>query len=257
MPLHRRYFPDVQLHRPRADLLTLLCVSMVLIQIWLAWLGGVESVHTQDYYLALGLSWEGVSHVRVWQFFTHALTHAGWSHLLVNLLMLWLVGGRVIHILGQKRFTTILVSGVITGGVLHLLTDFWLTRAGFPGTQLVGISGACFALLLTLTTLSPESRMWPFPVSGKNLGLGVMSTELLLWLMTPGLNLPGFSTLGQIITAYGGGAMFQISHACHFGGAVTGWLLARRLLAPCPSLADLQSARAQQETQILTFDGEE
>lgn len=250
MSSSRRFFPRMQVHLPGVDIITLLAIVIILIQVWLDWEGGPFEKSAQKYYLELGLSWDGISHFKFWQIVTHALTHGSWFHLCINLLMLWLVGGRVIHILGQRRFAVIVLAGMLFGGILHVVTDFILIRNGYPGTQLVGISGACFALLITLTTLSPDSRMWPFPVSGKNLGLGLILAELLLWLMTPAMEVPFFSRMGEVLVSWGGAGLFLISHACHLGGAVAGWWLARRLLSPSPNLEDLQRARARHEAEM-------
>ncbi|MFK7910365.1 MAG: rhomboid family intramembrane serine protease [Akkermansiaceae bacterium] len=245
--------PRINIPIPGVNFLTVISLVMILIQIWLGSMSdenGAVSAQSTPYYLALGISWDGISHLRIWQFVTHALVHANWFHLVINLLMLWLVGGRVIHILGHKKFAAIVVAGALAGGLLHVITDFFIIRAGYNGMQLVGISGACLALLLTLTTLSPDSKMWPIPVSGKNLGLGLIFAELLLLLMTPALGLPVFSNLGQIMVDQGGGELFIISHACHLGGALAGWLLARKLLVPRPSLADLQRDRERRESEM-------
>lgn len=248
-----RFLPRLSIPLPGANFLTAITVVMVLVQVWLGGMadeGGAVSTESEPYYMALGLSWDGVSSFRLWQFATHALVHANWFHLGVNLLMLWLVGGRVVHILGQKRFAVIVVAGALAGGALHVLTDFLTVRAGHHGMQLVGISGACLALLLTLTTLSPESRMWPVPVSGRNLGLGLVFAELLLLLATPALGLPVFSRIGGELASRGGGELFVISHACHLGGALAGWALARMLLVPGPSLEKLQRDRARREAKL-------
>ena len=133
--------------------------------------------------------------------------------------------------LGQRKSLEIIVAGVLVGGLLHLLSSL-LPVTGYGESYLVGISGACFALLLALTTLSPHTRMGFIPVSGKNLGLGIVIGETLLWLMHPSLSLPVLSSLGEQMVAWGGAALFEISHACHLGGALAGWCLARRVLAP-------------------------
>jgi membrane associated rhomboid family serine protease len=41
--------------------------------------------------------------------------------------------------------------------------------------------------------------------------------------------------------------VFDIGHACHFGGALTGWLLARAILRPRVSLAKLRAQRRRRE----------
>ena len=83
----------------------------------------------------------------------------------------------------------------------------------------------CYALLLALTTLCPYDRISPFPLMGINLGLGVIVTELLLLIIDPRLSIPYLSIVGESLSAMGLGALFRMSHACHLGGALAGWLI--------------------------------
>ena len=247
--------PRMQVQLPGFDVMTGLVVLVILIQVFLARAGG--PMESPWYYINFGLSWDGFSHGKIWQLATYGLLHSDWFHLLINILMLWLVGGRVIHILGYRRCFQIIVFGTLFGGVLHLLTGLLMLRTGYQESQLVGISGACLALLLTLTTLSPDSRMWPVPISGKHMGLGLIVADLLLWLMQPGLGLPVFSRMGEQMIVWGGpgaAGMFQISHACHLGGALAGWWLAHRLLAPPPSLKKLRQIREEREKDMEPTD---
>jgi len=253
MPIYRRYLSYIKFPLPGADFMTAFTVLAILVQFWLGSMvdkSGFVTAELEHNYIVLGLSWSGISQWHLWQIVTYALAHGGWFHLVANLLMLWLVGGRVIDILGQKKFVLIVMVGVFAGGLLHLVIDYVVMGRGYSGTQLVGVSGGCLALLLTLTTLSPASRMWPFRVSGKNLGFGILLAMLLLLLMTPALNVPVFSRMGKIISENGGSGLFVISHACHFGGAIAGWLLASRLLVLRSSLLEHQRARSRWEKKM-------
>lgn len=155
------------------------------------------------------------------------------------------------HILGARAFAKIFFVGVLVGGMLHLLfyprypvgEDF--SAAYIP---LVGASGGLMALLMVITSLSPDSRMWPIMVSGRNLGRGLLLSTLILFLLTPGLKIPILSGMGKWLVQAGDlGVIFQISHICHFGGGVVGILYARRLLRSPVSLEDLRRARKRRE----------
>ena len=181
MPIYRRYLSYIKFPLPGADFMTAFTVLAILVQFWLGSMvdeSGFVTAELEHNYLVLGLSWIGISQWHLWQIVTYALAHGGWFHLVANLLMLWVVGGRVIDILGQKKFVLIVMVGVFVGGLLHLVIDYVVMGRGYPGTQLVGISGGCLALLLTLTTLSPASRVWPFRVSRKNLPAGARAAAL-------------------------------------------------------------------------------
>lgn len=192
----------------------------------------------QEWFLTLGLRRPDVLAGRWWQLGTHALLHGSWAHVVLNALMLWALGARIEWILGRAGFFKVLAVGVLGGACGHLLL-----APGAAASPLVGISGGCMALLLALTTLSPDSRMMPLPVSGRSLGRGVLLAGALLVLLDPGLGVPGFAALGRLLGVDG----FRVGHACHLGGAAAGWLHVRRLLRPAPSLAQLRADRQRRE----------
>lgn len=190
------------------------------------------------WFLTFGLRRADVLAGRLWQLVTHALLHGSWLHVTLNALLVGLLGARLERILGRGGFFKVLVAGVLGGAVAHLLL-----APGAAGSPLVGISGGCMALLLALTTLSPESRMLPLPVSGRSLGRGVLLAGVLLVLLDPALGVPGLGMLGEWLGVDGS----RIGHACHLGGALAGWLYARRLLRRPPNLAELRAARQRRE----------
>jgi membrane associated rhomboid family serine protease len=212
-------------------LLVLLVVQTVL---WIA--GGAEMAPL--WFEALALSREGIVLGRWWQPITHALVHGSWPHLLANGVFLVLAGSRIEHIAGAAAVTRTIAAGMIAGGAAHLL---------FGVGMLVGASGGCFALLLLHTTLSPQSRFWPIPVSARHLGAGLLTAALVLALANPQLALPGMSALGRWIVGHGMEAWFRLGHACHLGGGLAGWVAGRWMLRPRVNLATLQRERARRE----------
>lgn len=189
-------------------------------------------------FLNFGLSRDGFLSGKIWQMVSYGFLHGGWGHVGLNAVFLLVIGSRIEHIGGRVTMLVALFAGILGGGLGHLLLGSGL---------LVGISGACFALLLLLTTLSPESRMFPLPVSGRNLGIGVLLTALLLTLVNPTFKLPGFSGIGEILIEQGLDSLFQISHACHLGGGLAGWLYGRWILRPRVTLDRLRRERARRE----------
>ena len=204
--------------------------------------GGPDAV--SGTYRIFGLSREGLFSGFVWEPLTYAFLHGSWVHVLANALLLLMFGGRVEQILGWWPALKILLGGIVLGGVLHLL----LTPGGEQSGILVGASGGVMAWLLALTTLSPESRMWPLPVSGRNIGLGLLIGSGLLALCHPALGLPGFSALGRFAINAGMASLIGVGHACHFGGGLAGWIAARWILRPrLVTRSDLLRARARRE----------
>lgn len=213
---------------------------------WVAVILGIQAIVTigggpealSGWFENLGLSRVGFLSGKVWQVFSYGFLHGGWWHAGVNALFVLLIGSRIEHMAGSSAMLWATLAGVLGGGVCHLLLGAGL---------LVGLSGGCLALLLLLTTLSPDSRMFPLPVSGKNLGLGILLAELFLALINPALGLPGFAEVGGILVDQGLGFWFQVGHACHVGGGLAGWIYGRWVLRPRVTLEHLRRERARRE----------
>jgi len=202
-----------------------------------------DSEFAVSVYRTFGLHWQQFKDGWVWQIFTYAFLHGGGLHLAFNVAGIILLGSRVELILGTPRFFKTCLLGILAGGGAHLLM-----AAGGPGDPiLVGFSAAVMAIILVLTTLSPESRMWPLPVSGRSLGLGILLAEGILAVIDPSLGLPMLSELGIWISRHGGSQWFDIAHACHFGGGLAGWLYGRWILRQRVSLESLRRARRRRE----------
>jgi membrane associated rhomboid family serine protease len=182
-----------------------LSAFLILIEALLSSRGGASSPSLHAVYGNLGLSNSGILSGKIWQPATHAFVHGGWTHVLLNVLLLLGTGARVERIADGKTAARIFVAGTLAGGAMFLM----LPVGDFP---LVGASGGIFALLLWLTTVSPGSRMAPVPVSARNFGLGILMATGAMALISPWYSMPGM----------------LVSHACHFGGAMAGWLMARR-----------------------------
>lgn len=215
----------------------------VLVLLWLpvAAAGGPEQVPW--WYHTFGLSRDGFLAGQAWQPLSYGFLHGSTVHLLLNAVVLVLIGGRVEHILGGGPALRIFLLGVLGGGGVHLL----LVPGGTDTPILVGASGGAMAWLLTLTTLSPESRMWPLPVSARNLGIGLLLASALLAAVNPALGVPGLAAVGRLAESLGLGSIGAIGHACHLGGGIAGWVAGRWILRPRISLESLRRQRELRE----------
>jgi len=178
-------------------------------------------------YRDFGLSRGGLAKGEIWQLLTHAFLHGDLAHLLINSAGLLLLGARIERIAGATAVLKIFFAGVLLGGVAQLLL------ASDPEFLLVGASGGIAAMLLWLTSVSPEARAWPIPVSGKNLGRGLLASEA------------GFVIASWIFPQWG---LSGVAHACHLGGAVAGLALGRLELGPSLTLEELKKERARRES---------
>ncbi len=225
----------------QARLPWLAVLVLLSIQTWVESRGGYLAVHW--WYETFGLTRESLLHGKLWQVLSYAFLHGNWLHAVANACCLLMLGTRIEHYLGSRTLLKILGIGVFGGALGHLI----LSAGGEKVGPLVGSSAACFGLLILITTLSPDSRMWPLPVSGRNLGLGLLLSSALLALMDPVLSIPGFSLAGEWISRNGLSSWWSIGHACHFGGGLAGWLYGRWLLRPRVTLDRLRRERARRE----------
>lgn len=87
-----------------------------------------------------------------WRLITSAFLHASPTHLLLNMLALWIVGGIVEPRLGRWRYLTVYLVSALAGSVLSYVVD--------PVSQTsVGASGAVFGLFGALLILVLKLRL--------------------------------------------------------------------------------------------------
>ncbi|MEO5916109.1 MAG: rhomboid family intramembrane serine protease [Luteolibacter sp.] len=213
-------------------------VVILAIELAITLVGGRDRQPAWSWYETFGLSRDGFLAGHFWRILTYGFLHGGWWHVGLNAVFILLIGSRIEHMAGRRAEAITVLAGVIGGGIGHLVMASGL---------LVGISGGCMALMLLLTTLSPQSRMMPLPVSGRSLGLGIMVAALILALLDPALGIPGFSTVGSKLVDSGLGMAFKMGHACHFGGGMAGWLVGRWILRPRITLERLRRDRERRE----------
>lgn len=146
----------------------------------------------------------------IWQLFTYMFLHApeleNPFHLLMNLLILWMVGGDLERHWGGRRFLAYyLVCGV--GAGLFVTGAGLLARTSAPT---IGASGAIYGLLLAFGMIFSERTilfMLIFPMRARTLS----------WIL---FGIAFVSALGQSAST--------VSHVAHLGGMVVGWLYLKR-----------------------------
>jgi membrane associated rhomboid family serine protease len=179
-----------------------------------------------------------------WQPFTYALIHAHWPHLFLNGAAILLLGSKIEHFAGQRTIQLVAPAAALAGGLFFLLLS---PRLSADPQTLVGSSALCFAFLTLHTTLSPESKFFPFFINGKWLGIGVIISTLILSLLNPDLPTGPLARLGGHLSENYFPDLFQISHACHLGGSLAGYLAGRFLLRPRVTIQSLRRDREKRE----------
>jgi membrane associated rhomboid family serine protease len=124
-----------------------------------------------------------------WRLLTAALVHAGFWHVGLNMLALWMIGRSLEPLLGHGRFLILYVLGALGGSVAVALLSFT--------TPVVGASGAIFGLFGALIVI------------GRHIGANIAGIAIIL-----GVNL----VIGFI-------PGFNVSWQAHVGGLLVGALV--------------------------------
>jgi membrane associated rhomboid family serine protease len=238
MELKRAWWQKISIHKPKVDILTGACLLMVLMHVFVVLNGGIDA--NQILYVNwLGLKSDSLLEGKIWQLVSYSFLHGNWVHLFMNVVMIWLIGGRLMVILNQKKVALCMLLGSMVGGVFFVGFDLWSGQ----GAILVGSSGAAFALFILMACLSPKEKLILIPVRAKNMAVGVIAASLLLSLAHPGIDLPLFKSIAQSLEQMQMTAVFQVAHACHLGGGLAGLWISSRVMGKMISLDDLRKSR--------------
>jgi membrane associated rhomboid family serine protease len=154
---------------------------------WIAiYLGLVSVLVWKKYYL--------------WQLATYIFLHGGFSHLLFNLLALWMFGGELENYWGSRKFLGyFLFCGIGAGICTVIFTPYQFI-------PVIGASGAIYGILLAFGWLFPNRLIYIyflFPIPAKYLVI-----------------IYGLIELFSSMEGTGGG----IAHLTHLGGLLFGLL---------------------------------
>lgn len=135
----------------------------------------------------------------LWQLFTYIFLHGGFSHILFNLLALWMFGGELENYWGSKKFLFyFLFCGIGAGICTVVFTPYQFI-------PVIGASGAIYGILLAFAWLFPNRPIliyFLFPIPAKYFVIIFGLIELL-----------------SSMEGTGGG----VAHLTHLGGLVFGF----------------------------------
>lgn len=147
--------------------------------------------------------------------FTSMFLHAGWLHLLGNLLFLWIFGINVEGRMGHAWFLLVYLAGGVVANIAQVLVD--------PASEIpmIGASGAISAVLGAYLVLFPRARIQSLVFLGFFYQLVAVPAVIVLgfWFLLQVVD--GIGALGATTGMDGGVAFFA-----HIGGFVAGALLA-------------------------------
>src|SRR3954447_9292421 len=166
--------------------------------------------------------------------FTAMFLHAGWLHLLGNMLFLWIFANRVEDRMGRVPFLLFYLVGGLASGLTYVLVDPTST------VPAVGASGAISAVMGAYVVLYPRARIQSLVFLGFFYQLIAVPSIIVLGFWFALALIDGFASLGAATDLGGGVAWFA-----HIGGFLAGGGLApplpaaalRRHGAPVPEHA--------------------
>ncbi len=200
-------FPPVT---PYLKMIMIACGAVWLLQVLLFNFGPRQGgVDLLTAYLGV-VPYDVVFRVRIWQPLTYMFLHAPQTltHLLFNMLFLWMFGGDLERHWGSRAFLRYYLICGIGGGVSATLLG--LTQPASAGVPTIGASGALFGLMMAFGMIFAERTvlfMLIFPMKARTMAMILFAIAAF------------FTFTGQ-----GGG----ISHVGHLGGALTGFLYLKR-----------------------------
>ena len=198
------------------------CSAVFVGELWVLVQGGIDALN------ALFLDWGAVPRnvvaglqagdllsPGVLGLVTSMFLHAGWLHLLGNMLFLWIFANRVEDRMGRLLFLLFYFVGGIAAGMAHVLVDPTSTEPA------VGASGAISAVMGAFLVLYPRARIQSLVFLGFFYQLIAVPAVIVLgfWFLLQLID--GFASLGASTELGGGVAFFA-----HIGGFVAGMLLA-------------------------------
>ena len=174
-----------------------------------------------------------------WQVVSYAFLHGDLSHLLFNMLGLWMFGAELENLWGRNRYLQFLGVSVVSAAAVQLLVTY-LMRSNVPT---VGASGAIFGLLLAYALSFPRRQfdlvgflpMLLIMVPSQTLNLVGMVLYFMLMTNRQAVPIPPVYVRALVMVAIFGalelllGLFFRsgVAHFAHLGGMIGGWLMIR------------------------------
>jgi rhomboid family protein len=142
----------------------------------------------------------------VWQVVTYAFLHGGLTHLLFNMLGVYMFGADLERVWGSRRFLIYYAVSVLSAAIAQL---GFAALVGSP-VPAIGASGGVFGLLLAFAMVFPQRTVMlifpPIPMPARTFAVVYGAIELLLGVT---------------------GTESGVAHFAHLGGMVGGYLLIR------------------------------
>jgi membrane associated rhomboid family serine protease len=147
--------------------LIIICAAVYFVQVVL---GAVAYQLARDMEVYLGLVPFAVLHYgMVWQLVTYSFLHGSVSHVLLNMLTLWMFGSQEEQDWGSRKFLEFYFFCVIGAALVTVAVSYTGLPGASPLVPTIGASGGIYGLLIAFGMLygDREILLFPFPFSIK------------------------------------------------------------------------------------------
>jgi membrane associated rhomboid family serine protease len=147
--------------------LIIICAAVYFVQVVL---GAVAPQLARDVEVYLGLVPFAVLHYgMVWQLATYSFLHGSVSHVLLNMLTLWMFGSQEEQDWGSRKFLEFYFFCVIGAALVTVAVSYTGLPGASPLVPTIGASGGIYGLLIAFGMLygDREILLFPFPFSIK------------------------------------------------------------------------------------------
>jgi membrane associated rhomboid family serine protease len=222
---------------PGVKLLVLTCTGVFLVQTLVDFFGGMNATSWINHFFGL-VALGPIPGLRIWQPFTYIFLHGGPLHLFFNMLFLWMFGKDLELVWGKRRFLNYFILCGVGAGLIEIAIKLIPLAWGHRPSDIptIGASGAIFGILIANAILFPDRRVWVFPLP--------VSIPMRPYVAA-------MATLEFFFTLSAGGD--KVSHLCHLGGLLVGWLYLRRgsfLYSVRNTVSDWQHQRTRKRFEV-------
>ncbi len=143
---------------------------------------------------------DGAAYFHLWQIITYSFLHGSITHILFNMLGLWMFGAEIERYVGPRRLLACYFASVVTAALSQLFVPMLF---GAPPAPTIGASGGVFGLLLAYAFMFPTRKVIPL----------IPPIPMPAWL---------FATFYAGVELFLGvtGTLSGVAHFAHLGGMV-------------------------------------
>lgn len=149
----------------------------------------------------------GLLLMRPWTIISYGFLHLGFFHILFNMMVLYYFGNLFSDFFNSKQFLVYLILGIVSGGLIYMLSYNYMPGLKTQSSLLVGASAGVMAIVVGISSHIPHySLSFRFIGNIKLLYIAVVLVVL---------------DIVQIPTGNAGG------HLAHLGGSLLGFIMTR------------------------------